>query len=154
MGAAHGGSALAQDLSVTEGGQPDETFQKGEGAAITAMLGLHRRLVGHREPVEFVAKRLLEIPAEAVGLDAGLAGNDLPAFEGILLGTPLYVAMGDRLRPVPRIRTALLAQFRDRSRAVTCEFDGAVTRAPPRSIRRWSRTGSSGEQVPSLSCWP
>ncbi|HEV2071161.1 MAG TPA: hypothetical protein VGR26_15335 [Acidimicrobiales bacterium] len=40
-------SALAQDLSVTEGGQPNEAFQKDEGAAITAMLGLHRRLVGH-----------------------------------------------------------------------------------------------------------
>lgn len=88
-------SALSQDLSVTEGGQSDEAFQKGDGAAITAMLGLHRRLVGHREPVEFVAKRLLELPAEAVDLDAGLAGTDLPAFEGILLGTPLYVAMAD-----------------------------------------------------------
>lgn len=50
-------SALAQDLSVTEGGQPNEAFQKDDGAAITAMLGLHRRLVGHPYPVEFVAKR-------------------------------------------------------------------------------------------------
>jgi hypothetical protein len=89
-------SELAGGLATADI-ESEGRFVRGERTAIATMLGIHRRLRGHEETLTFLAKRLLERPASEVDLHAGLQmqGAELPPFDRVLLGTPLYVAMAD-----------------------------------------------------------
>jgi hypothetical protein len=89
-------SELAGGLATADI-ESEGRFARGERTAIATMLGIHRRLRGHEETLTFLAKRLIERPASEVDLHAGLQmqGAELPPFDRVLLGTPLYVAMAD-----------------------------------------------------------